>query len=89
MQQLQHIVAVDDLHHGPLAVGVFFVVLVQDDALLDVFRALELVGADDLDDGGGVALEVEKGGHAGQEEEVFFCFGGGSWGWGFLLFLHV
>ena len=89
MQQLQHILTVDDLHHSSLTVGVLFVVLVQDDTFLDVFGAFELVGTDDLDDGGRVALEGEEGGHAGQEEEVFFGFGGGDGGGGFLLFLHL
>jgi hypothetical protein len=88
MQKPQDIVTVDYLHHSSLVVGVLCVILFQDDAFLDVFGAVELFGADNLENGGRISLKIKKGGHGGQKGEVFFGFESFFVRVCFLLFLH-
>ncbi len=72
VQKLQHIVAIDNLHHCSLSISVLEIVPTQYDTFPDVFSALSPIGPDHLQDSWGVASEREQSGQFSQEGVIFF-----------------
>ncbi len=60
MQQLQHVVAIDYLHHSSLIVGILDIVLVEDDAFPDVFTTFSASCTDDLQDCKWIAADSKE-----------------------------
>jgi hypothetical protein len=60
VQQLQHVVAIDYLHHGPLIVRILDIVLVEDDAFPHVFGPLSPACTNHLQDCKGIAADRKQ-----------------------------